>query len=79
MKADRSINPERRAAALKFLDGEADAAPMPRLLVSQVEAARALGVSRATVRRLVLSGRLEPVTLLKSRRYRLNDLRELAR
>ena len=64
-------------AAIAFMDGKAEM-PLPRLLVSQAESARMLGVSRVSVYRLVQSGELQPVMIRGARRYRVADLRKLA-
>lgn len=47
---------------------------VPRLLISPQEAAFALGVSRSKVYELIGSGRLQSVSIDRSRRIRATDL-----
>lgn len=78
VKADKAIPSDRKATALAFLDGRGDAL-LPRLLVTQAEAARMLGVSRITVYRLAQDGKLPVVAVRGAKRYRVSDLEGLAR
>ena len=48
------------------------------LLLRVCDAAQLLGVHRATIRRLMLAGRLKPVELLGSVRVRREDVEEIA-
>jgi len=77
IKADSEIPADRKATAVSFLEGKAETF-LPRLLVTQAEAASMLGVSRVTVFRLVQAGELTPVLIRGARRYRVEDLRRLA-
>ncbi len=71
------IPTERVAAGLATMEGEvvgAAAEARPALL-SQAQKARQLGVSRFTVRKLVVAGKLHPVELLPGLlRYRADEL-----
>ena len=77
IKADSAIPSDRKSAAINFLMGKADM-PLPRLLVSQAEAARMIGVSRVTIYRLTVDGKLHPVSVRGARRYRVAELAKLA-
>lgn len=77
IKADREIPQDRKGIALQFLGGQGST-PLPRLAVTQAEAARMLSVSRITVYRLVQAGDLHPVSIRGARRYRVEDLAQLA-
>lgn len=76
IKADPAIPSDRKSAAIQFLMGQTDM-PLPRLLVSQAEAARMMGVSRVTIYRLTVDGKLHPVSVRGARRYRVDELRAL--
>jgi hypothetical protein len=78
IKADASLPSDRKEAALQFLRGQTDSL-LPRFLVSQAEAARALSVSRLTIWRLVRDGILHPVCIRGARRYRVEELQVVAR
>lgn len=77
IKADREIPQDRRTTAIQFLEGKTGM-PIPRLLVSQAEAARMLGMSRITIYRLVESGELTPVSIRGAKRYRVADISRMA-
>ena len=65
----------------RVLDGKIEAARPERkgpLLMQVGEAAKLLGVHRATIRRLMLAGRLKPVQLVGAIRVRREDVEAIA-
>ena len=74
-------SPEQRAAIDRILQGRLEVsrpAPIGPLLLMMGDAAKLLGVSRATVWRLVKMGRLEPVEILPGTfRVRREDVQAL--
>ena len=60
------------AAALALKGGD-----IPRLALNQAEAARALGCSRWTIKRLADEGKLRPVMLRGLPRYPVDQVRKL--
>jgi excisionase family DNA binding protein len=71
-------DPARIEQAMKVLNGELETGESSPLLLNQKEAARLLGVSRYTVRRLHLAGRLEVVRISGSLWFRRRDILHLA-
>ena len=70
-------SPEKLTAIDRVLDGTMEAANLERrgpLLMRVCDAAALLGVHRATIRRLMLAGRLKPVALLGAVRVRREDV-----
>ena len=77
IKADEAIPADRKTGALAYLSGQADVL-LPKLLLSQAEAARVLSISRVSLWRLVKDGVITPVHIGGIRRYRLRDLQRIA-
>jgi hypothetical protein len=77
IKADTEIPTDRKAGALAYLSGQAEVL-LPKLLLTQAEAARALSISRQSLWRLVQENLISPVEIGGIRRYRLADLQRLA-
>ncbi len=77
IKADPEIPADRKAGALAYLSGQADVL-LPKLLLSQAEAARVLSISRVSMWRLVKESVITPVEIGGIKRYRLADLERLA-
>ena len=80
-----AASPERRAAALRALNGDAcnerdrDSEPKPPLLMTVGKAAAYLGVSRQTLWRMACEGRIEKVEIRRgSYRIRKADLDSFA-
>lgn len=70
-------SPDQLAAIDRVLDGTTEPAQPERrgpLLMRVCDAAALLGVHRATIRRLMLAGRLKPVALLGAVRVRREDV-----
>ncbi|MEI6074432.1 MAG: helix-turn-helix domain-containing protein [Verrucomicrobiota bacterium] len=73
--------PEQLTAIDRVLAGTPEPAQPERrgpLLMRVCEAAQLLGVHRATIRRLMLAGRLKPVALLGAVRVRREDVEGIA-
>jgi len=49
------------------------------LLLNQSQAAQLLGLSRRSVNRMVKTGQLHPVTILQSKRFRRQEIEDVAR
>ena len=78
LATDQDIAPEQRDAALAILNGRVpQAGPMP-LLLTQMQAARLLGVSRYTIWRMTREGLLHPVSVRDSTRYRRTEIEMIA-
>ena len=77
IKADPEIPIERKAGALAYLSGHAEVL-LPKLLLSQAEAARVLSISRVSLWRLVKEGVITPVEIGGIKRYRMSDLERIA-
>ena len=74
-------SPEQLTAIDRVLGGTMEAAKPERrgpLLMRVCDAAQLLGVHRATIRRLMLAGRLKPVALLGAVRVRREDVEGIA-
>ena len=74
-------SPEQLAAIDRVLDGTTEPARPERrgpLLMRVCDAASLLGVHRATIRRLMLAGRLKPVLLLGAVRVRREEVEQIA-
>lgn len=74
-------SPDQLAAIDRVLAGTTEPAQLERrgpLLMRVCDAAQLLGVHRATIRRLMLAGRLKPVALLGAVRVRREDVEALA-
>ena len=74
-------SPEQLTAIDRILDGIIEPTGLERrgpLLMRVCEAAELLGVHRATIRRLMLAGRLKPVLLLGAVRVRREDVEGIA-
>jgi len=81
IEADDTVSTRQAEAALSILDERPARDPSggpPSLLLTQAEVARMLNISRFTVRRLVLDGRLDPVKLRGLTRFRRQDVERLA-
>ena len=73
LSAPKKLRQEALIAAEAALSGDHDV-----LLVTQAKAAKILGCSRFTIRRLVRDGGLHPVNIRGLVRYRISELRALA-
>ena len=74
-------SPEQLTAIDRVLAGTSEPAQPERrgpLLMRVCDAAQLLGVHRATIRRLMLAGRLKPVALLGAVRVRREDVEGIA-
>jgi hypothetical protein len=71
-----STDPEVISTVLSILEGKAiHTAQKPKALLSQAEKAKQLGVSRFTIRKMTLAGKLHPIELLPGLyRYRADEL-----
>ncbi len=80
LDVDESVSPQVKCEALSVLAGKTDrhADQSLPLLVSQQEAARLLGVSRFTVRNMVIAGTIQPVRVHGGLRYRRSDIEAMA-
>jgi hypothetical protein len=77
IKADEAIPADRKAGALAYLNGQAEVL-LPKLLLTQAEAARALSISRQSLWRLVQENLINPVEIGGIKRYRMADLTRIA-
>lgn len=74
-------SPETLDAIDRVLDGKTELVRPERkqpLLIRVGDAAKLLGVHRATIRRLMIAGRLKPVPLLGAIRVRREDIEAIA-
>ena len=81
IKAAVEITPQRKQQALDILSGKVKQLPTDKtdgsVLFTQVQAAKFLGLSRSTIRRMTQAGEITPIPVHGSKRYRKVDLEKL--
>ncbi|MBI3987418.1 MAG: helix-turn-helix domain-containing protein [Lentisphaerae bacterium] len=75
---DESILPDQRDAALSILNGRMPQNGPVSLLLTQKQAASLLGISRFTVWRMTQEGKLHPVKVHETLRYRRAEIEKIA-
>ena len=78
LSADSTIAADQRIAALALLNGKTPQKELLPLVLTQKQAAKLLGVSRFTIRRMTAEGELHPVKVHESFRYRRAEIEEIA-
>ena len=78
LATDADVAPEQRDAALAILTGRTPQDGPPPLLLTQMQAAHLLSVSRYTVWRMTREGALHPVNVRGSFRYRRAEIEAIA-
>jgi len=78
LNADDTVTSDQRSAAVAILrERVSSSGPLP-LLLTQSQVAHLLGMSRFTIRRLVLENRLHPVKILGAFRFKRDEVEVLA-
>jgi hypothetical protein len=78
LEADETLTPDQIKAALAILRGQVSQQVSVPLLLTQKQVAFLLGVSRFTVRRMTMEGKLCPVQVNEALRYRRSDIEAIA-
>ncbi len=80
LESDDGLTDEQKKRIRFVLDGGDDREDgVEQLLLTQRQACKALGVSRFTIFRMVRDGQLHPVMIRGVKRYRTEELHEIAR
>ena len=79
LNADDTITIQQQQEVMAILSNRPKEDPSLPLLLTQMQAARLLNVSRATIFRMVRGGQIHPVQIHGAMRYRREEIEVIAR